>query len=55
MRDRVPRHTLDVFLLQDQQTRVARIVGVRLLQRGAARAQRAISHQLDTADGQPVA
>ena len=55
MRDRIPSHTLDVFFPQDQQTRVARIIGVWLLQRCAARAQRTIRHQLDAPNGQPVA
>ena len=45
----------DDFFPQDQQTRVARIIGVWLLQRCAARAQRTIRHQLDAPNGQPVA
>ncbi len=48
---RIPRDSFDVFFLQDQQAGIAGIVRVRLLQRGAARAKRAIGHQLDAADG----
>src|SRR5438105_15485353 len=51
----VASHALDIGFLQDQESGIAWIVGIWGQQSGAARAERAIGHQLDAAHGEPIA
>src|SRR5438128_12163223 len=55
VRDGVASYPLDIGLRQDQEPAVAGVVGVGGEQGRAAGAECAIGHQLDAADGEPLA